>query len=112
MPSPSFLPYGNMAFNSFGPRNELFEQSMKDALPVSEWIMAQCRREALRPGGFGAQIYAAVDAGTIGEIDAALLTRSLLPSVHCGVAAVLPGDFSFPTVSRLCRTGWIRRPPR
>lgn len=73
-----FLPYGNMAFNAFGPRNELFEQSMQDALPISEWIMAHCRREALRPGGFGAQIYAAADAGTITENDAALLTRSLL----------------------------------
>lgn len=72
------LPYGNMAFNAFGPQNALLQHSMQNAQPLSEWIMAQCRREALRPGGFGARIYAAADEGTITEDDAALLTRSLL----------------------------------
>ena len=74
----NFLPYGNMAFNAFGPRNELLEGAMRDALPVSEWIMSHCQRDALRADGFGAQIYAAADAGAITEEEAALLIRSLL----------------------------------
>jgi hypothetical protein len=73
-----FLPYGNMAFNAFGPRNALFERSMKAAAPLSEWIMAHCQRNALRPGGFGARIYEAADRGEITDTDAALLIRSLL----------------------------------
>ena len=43
----NLLPYGGMVFNSFGPRNELFEQSTRDCAPVLDWIFAQCKREAL-----------------------------------------------------------------
>ena len=46
----NLLPYGNMAFNAFGPRNELFEASFADAQNVIGWIQAQCRREALDAG--------------------------------------------------------------
>ncbi len=67
-----------MVFNAFGPRNHLLEAAMADAQAVQEWITASCSREALRPGGFGAQIWAAVDAGTIPEAWAPLLVRSLL----------------------------------
>jgi hypothetical protein len=74
----NLLPYGNMAFNAFGPRNALFEESMRQVAPVSDWITRQCRREALRPDGFGAQIYAAADRGEATEQEAALLVRSLL----------------------------------
>ncbi|MBL4827127.1 MAG: cytochrome P450 [Spongiibacteraceae bacterium] len=74
----NLLPYGNMAFNAFGPRNELFEQSFKEASKVSEWIMSQCSRDALSKEGFGAQIYAAADKGTISEEEAGMLVRSLL----------------------------------
>ena len=51
---------------------------MANAAPVREWIMANCRREALAPGGFGAQIYAAADAGKVSEDEAALMVRSFL----------------------------------
>jgi cytochrome P450/ferredoxin-NADP reductase len=74
----NLLPYGDMAFNAFGPRNALFEASMRKAAEVTAWIVAQCRREALSPGGFGAQIYAEVDSGAISEQEAGLLVRSLL----------------------------------
>ncbi len=74
----NLLPYGNMAFNAFGPRNELFAEAMKRAEPVTAWIASQCRRDALQPGRFGAQIYAAADAGTVTEEEAGLLVRSLL----------------------------------
>jgi cytochrome P450 len=74
----NLLPYGNIAFNAFGPRNELLAESMTGAEPVQEWVMAQTRREALSPGGFGAQIWAAADSGQITEQEAPLLVRSLL----------------------------------
>jgi cytochrome P450 len=72
------LPYANMVFNAFGPRNQLLEAAMADAQAVQQWIMDNCRRETLRPGSFGAQIWAAVDAGKIPEEWAPLLVRSLL----------------------------------
>jgi cytochrome P450 len=74
----NLLPYGNMAFNAFGPRNDLFHQAMANAQPVAAWIMSRCRREALAPDGLGAQIYAAADAGQLTEEEAGLLVRSFL----------------------------------
>lgn len=74
----NLLPYGDMAFNAFGPRNALFEASMLKAAEVTAWIAEQCRRTALSANGFGAEIYAEADCGTITEEEAALLVRSLL----------------------------------
>lgn len=74
----NLLPYGNMAFNAFGPRNDLFHHAMANAEPVMSWIASKCQRAALAPGGLGAQIYAAVDAGDLTEHEASLLVRSFL----------------------------------
>lgn len=72
------LPYANMVFNAFGPRNQLLENAMAKAQVVQPWIAASCAREALRPGSFGAQIWAAVDKGKVPQEWAPLLVRSLL----------------------------------
>jgi len=72
------LAYGNMAFNAFGPRNQLQRDSMTQAEGVIAWIAAHCTREALADGGLGARIYASADEGTITPAEAALLVRSLL----------------------------------
>src|SRR5579885_2572216 len=74
----NLLPYANMVFNAFGPRNQLLADAMSNAQPVQQWIAASCSRERLRPGGFGAQIWEAVDAGKIPQDWAPLLVRSLL----------------------------------
>ena len=74
----NLLPYGNMAFNAFGPRNDLFEEAFANAQPVVQWIAAQCQRDALEPGGIGDQVYRAADEGTVTEEEAGLLVRSLL----------------------------------
>ncbi len=74
----NLLPYGDMAFNAFGPRNERLERSMANAQKVIGWITDQCRRDALTKDGFGAKIYAEADAGNITQDEAALLVRSLL----------------------------------
>ncbi|HEV3362987.1 MAG TPA: cytochrome P450 [Acidimicrobiia bacterium] len=72
------LRYAAMVFNAFGPRNELVEEAFVDAAPVIEWITAACQRDALAAGGFGAQIWEAVDHGDITADQAPLLVRSLL----------------------------------
>ena len=74
----NLLPYGALAFNAFGPHNELLEAALAKAAPVQEWILASCQRNALAPGGFGAQIWAAADRGDITKEQAPLLVRSLL----------------------------------
>src|SRR5207253_2840396 len=51
------LPYSNMVFNSFGPRNAFFDEAVKDAEPVFEWLAGQVKREALSPDGIAAEIY-------------------------------------------------------
>jgi 4-methoxybenzoate monooxygenase (O-demethylating) len=72
------LAYGNMVFNSFGPRNEFFDQGMINTAETRSWIMAQCAREALSKDGLGAQIYEASDRGEVTEEEAGLLLRSFL----------------------------------
>lgn len=72
------LPYGDLVFNAFGPINERFEKRMASSGATVEWIKAICSREALTPNGFGAQLYAAADAGELTEDEAALLVRTLL----------------------------------
>jgi 4-methoxybenzoate monooxygenase (O-demethylating) len=74
----NLLPYGSMVFNSFGPRNELFNQAMENAGPVRDWIMSKCSRAALAPAGLGMQIFDAVDAGELSEAEAGMLVRSFL----------------------------------
>jgi 4-methoxybenzoate monooxygenase (O-demethylating) len=74
----NLLPYGNMVFNSFGPRNDLFDKAMANAGPVREWIMSKCSRAALAPDGLGMKIFDAVDAGELSEEEAGMLVRSFL----------------------------------
>ncbi len=74
----NLMAYGNMVFNAFGPRNEIFEESAKGQDEVREWIAEMCRRENLRDGGLGADIYEHAPRCDMGPEEAALLVRSLL----------------------------------
>jgi 4-methoxybenzoate monooxygenase (O-demethylating) len=74
----NLLPFSTMVFNSFGPRNALFDEATAAAQPVLAWIFAQCERKALSPDGFGAAIWAAHDAGEITAEEAPILVRALL----------------------------------
>ncbi|WP_406432312.1 cytochrome P450 [Streptomyces sp. NBC_00631] len=89
----NLLPYGNMVFNAFGPRNDLVEADAPRLAGLSAWVNAQCQREALREGSFGAQIWAAADRGDLTYEQAPLVVRSVLSAgfdttVH-GLAACL-----------------------
>jgi 4-methoxybenzoate monooxygenase (O-demethylating) len=78
------LPYGNMVFNSFGPRNAFFEEAVHDAEPVLAWVQAQSQRDALSPDGFGAAVHAAADAGLLTADEAPAVVRSILTAGNAG----------------------------
>jgi 4-methoxybenzoate monooxygenase (O-demethylating) len=72
------LPYGDMVFNGFGPRNRLFAEAMATAAPVQEWVMAACRADRLAPDGMGARLHQYAAADGFSADQGALLMRSLL----------------------------------
>lgn len=97
------LPYAGLAFNAFGPDNQLRREALERAAPHVAWVTEQCRRERLSPDGFGAAIHAAADTGEITPDEAVLLCRSLLTAgldtTVNGIGAALyclgrfPGEF-------------------
>src|SRR6266536_3196621 len=74
----NLLPYAGLVFNSFGPPNQLRQDAIARSAPHQAYVAAQCQRENLAPGGFGACIHAQADAGDITHEEAPLLVRSLL----------------------------------
>jgi cytochrome P450 len=89
----NLLPYGDHAFNAFGPNNDLMAKGTPRVAELSAWVNAQCERDVLTDDGFGAQIWAASDRGDITAEQAPLIVRSLLTAgvdttVH-GLSAVL-----------------------
>ncbi|MDB5504058.1 MAG: cytochrome [Tardiphaga sp.] len=74
----NLLPYAGLVFNAFGPPNELREAAIARSAPHQAYVLEQCQRENLAPGGFGACIHARVDSGDITAAEAPLLVRSLL----------------------------------
>ncbi|HKP41482.1 cytochrome P450 [Mycobacterium sp.] len=86
---PHLLAYGDLVFNSGGPENDLFTAARAKAPEAIAAIAAQTRRDTLRPGGLGAQIWDAVDRGELPADEAPLLVRSLLTAgVDTTVAAI------------------------
>ncbi len=89
----NLLPYGDHAFNAFGPSNDLVAKGAPRVAELSGWVNARCARAELAPGGFGARIWEAADRGEITYEQAPLVVRSLLTAgvdttVH-GLGAVL-----------------------
>ncbi len=89
----NLLPYGDHAFNAFGPANDLVARGASRVAELSAWVTARCARDALTDDGFGAAIWAASDHGEITPEQAPLIVRSLLTAgvdttVH-GISALL-----------------------
>lgn len=74
----ALVDYGAMVFNALGPDTTLRRAAMAKAPNIVPWITEQCRRANLHNEGFGAEIYAAADAGELSEAEAGMLVRSLL----------------------------------
>lgn len=72
------IPYGTTAFNGFGPRNRILEQAMAGAVDHIAWVNASCKRDMLKPGGWGMQVYEAADRGDCTHDEAERLVRSFL----------------------------------
>ena len=70
------LPHADLLFNSFGPRNELFQSAKKNV--SFEWIETLGRRENLTETGLGMLVHAAADRGEITHDEAPFLVRALL----------------------------------
>ncbi|SCX40350.1 hypothetical protein SAMN03159343_0945 [Klenkia marina] len=88
------LPYGDHAFNAFGPTDNPLVLAGNASMPEhAGWVADQCERENLAAVGFGADIWAAADRGELTHAQAPLVVRSLLTAgvdttVH-GIGAVL-----------------------
>ena len=56
------LPYGNMVFNTMGPKNDFYHAALAPVGEVLPWVMRRCERAALRPGSLGAEVYKHADS--------------------------------------------------
>lgn len=70
------LPHADLLFNSFGPRNELFESSRANA--DFAYVEAQGQRANLAPGGLGMRLHDAAAKAAFPEEKAAMLVRALV----------------------------------
>ena len=75
----NLLPYGDHAFNAFGPANDLVAQGAPRVAELSAWVERPVRRATCwrRPGS-ARDIWAASDRGDITPEQAPLIVRSLL----------------------------------
>lgn len=103
----NLIPYGTMAFNAFGPRNRILEQALAHAAGPTAWIAESCKRENLRPGGWGMGVYEAADRGDCTLEEAERLVRSFLTAgvdtTVNGIAAMINALARNPAqYARLC----------
>ena len=73
-----FVDFADHNFNTAGPYNDLVKAGECKAAELSAWMYQKCQRDQLKPEGFGADIWSAVDRGEILEENAALLASSLI----------------------------------
>lgn len=94
------IPYGTAAFNAFGPRNALLAEAMAKAQEATAWVAESCQRANLRPGGWGAEVYAAADRGECNHDEAERLVRSFLTAgvdtTVNGIATAIHAFAQFP----------------
>src|SRR5689334_8739783 len=65
--------FGDAAFNTFGPPNEIFQEGLRKGADALEWVEVNCKPEVMRPRGMGATIYAAAESGEVTWDEAELL---------------------------------------
>ncbi len=72
------LTYANIVFNAFGPKNKIFEDGMKGSEIAVAWVTEACKRENLKPNGWGEAVYQSADRGECTHDEAERLVRSFL----------------------------------
>jgi 4-methoxybenzoate monooxygenase (O-demethylating) len=95
-----------MLFNSFGPENEIFRESVLESDRVVKQLFAQCERRTLLPGGFGAQLYQA-DEGRATQAQASAPVRSIL----CAGFDTALGNAVYAFATNLARWQVLRSDP-
>jgi len=105
---PHLLAYGDLAFNSGGPRNDLMKAALERSTDAVAAVMAQTERTELRTDGIGSQIWSAVDGGGVTEAEAAQLIRSLLAAgvdtTVAGISAAIYGLAAHPDQWQLLKS--------
>jgi cytochrome P450 len=61
----------------FGPKNDIYRESMEAAGEVFEWVATNCKRDAVAPGGICMAMYEAADTGAVTAEEAEILVRTL-----------------------------------
>ncbi len=74
----NLIPYGTATFNAFGPRNAIFEAGNAKAAGAIAWVAEACKRQNLKPGGWGMDVYDAAEQGFCSAEEAERLVRSFL----------------------------------
>ena len=71
------IKFGHAQFNMFGPKNDIYRESMEAAGEVFEWVATNCKRDAVAPGGICMAMYEAADTGAVSQEEAEILVRTL-----------------------------------
>lgn len=78
-PNPrNFRIVGRHSANAAGPKNRLFEDSQRELESIMDWYLSSQTPEALVPGGFGEQVFAAEMAGDMPPGSAGPVMRTLV----------------------------------
>jgi len=99
------IPYGTIAFNAFGPKNRLVEESMARGTEAAAWVGESCKRESLKPGGWGMSVYEAADRGDCSSDEAERLVRSFLTA---GVDTTVNGIANLVHAFAECPSEWAK----
>jgi cytochrome P450 len=74
----NLLRYGDIAFNSTVPINDIYHESLEKNGDAIAWLDKQCERDAVSPDGMASRIYALADTGQVERDEAAALVRAML----------------------------------
>lgn len=74
----NLIDYAMIVFNAFGPRNRIFEDGNRGKEAAIEWVAQACKRDSLKPDGWGMAVYEAADRGECSAEEAERLVRSFL----------------------------------
>ena len=72
------IEYATIVFNAFGPDNRILQASVEGKQDAIAWVEEACKRENLKPGGWGMAVYEAVDEAGMPSDYAPRLVRSFL----------------------------------